>query len=345
MRITVKTLPVHDVLKDIAKQWNVSIREDSGELSIKLPPDLGEGEIRCSNFDSGIGVIEYNCTFTCDYEFLFSVNDTHPLKFIFCSEGLVNHSFENEHEEHQIHTYQNVIVSSSGNNGHLLSFSANHKTHITSIEIIRSIFGHRNNHHFKDLAPELKELFEDSVAEKLFFYQGNYSLKAADIVEEISKKEYEGFVRSIFLEGKLLDMLVLQINQYQDDRREDNQPQILRRFDVDKVERAAQLVNDNLHQNFSVENLAKEVGTNVNKLQQGFKHMYGLTVNKYNQQVKLEKARDLLETTDHNISEIVNMIGFSNRSYFSKIFKEKYGVSPKYFLRSYAEAEGDEGED
>lgn len=341
MRITVKALPVHDVLKDIAKQWQQPIREDSGELSIDLPEDLGEGYIRCTNFASGIGVIEFNCTFSIDYEFLFSINKTHPLKFIFCSEGTARHFFEEENEAHKIGTYQNVIVSSSGNNGHLLSFSAKQKAHITSIEIIRSTFRHRNNHHFKGLDPELRELFEDSVAQKLFFYQGNYSLKAADIVEEISEKTYEGFVRSIFLEGKLLDMLVIQINQYQDDRREDKQPQILRRFDVEKVERAAQLINDDLHQNYSVEYLAKEVGTNVNKLQQGFKYMYGLTVNKYNQQVKLEKARDLLETSDHNISEIVNMIGFSNRSYFSKIFKEKYGVSPKYFLKSQAESEAD----
>ena len=62
--------------------------------------------------------------------------------------------------------------------------------------------------------------------------------------------------------------------------------------------------------------------------------MFDLTVNKYMQQVKLDAAKDLLITSDHNISEIVNLIGLNNRSYFSKIFKEKYGVSPNYFLQS-----------
>ncbi len=342
MRITVKALPVHEVLKDIAKQWDAPIKEDSGELSLELPSNLGKGHIRSTYFDSGIGVIEYNCTFSKDYQFLFSINQTHPLKFIFCSEGTADHCFEEEDTTHKIETYQNVIVSSSGNNGHLLSFTANQKAHITSIEIIRSTFSKRNNQHFEGLEPTLKKLFQDSVAEKLFFYQGNYSLKAADIVENIANKHYHGFVRSIYLEGKLLDMLVLQINQYHDDQREDNQPQILRRFDVNKVERAAQYIQDNLNENFSVEELAKEVGTNANKLQLGFKNMYDLTVNKYNQEVKLEKARELLGSSDYNISEIVNMIGFSNRSYFSKIFKEKYGVSPKYFLKPYAEARLDE---
>lgn len=344
MRIQVKALPVHDIVKDVAKQWKVPIKEESGELTINLPEGLGKGFVRCANFDSGIGVIEYNCTFFQDYEILFSINETHPLKFIFCSEGTADHAFEEDEDIHSIQTYQNVIVSSSGNNGHLLSFKANTKTHITSIEIIRDTFSNRNNHHFDGLESELKHLFEDSVAETKFFYQGNYSLKAADIVEEISSKEYTGFVRSIFLEGKLFEMLVIQIKQYQDDKEDDNLPKIIRRFDVDNVERASRLIQENLNQNFSVEQLAKEVGTNVNKLQQGFKHMYDLTVNKYNQQVKLEKARELLATSEYNISEIVNMIGLSNRSYFSKIFKEKYGVSPKYFLKSARESE-EENED
>lgn len=51
--------------------------------------------------------------------------------------------------------------------------------------------------------------------------------KAADIVEEITDKLYEGFIRTIFLEGKFFEMLVLQIKQYQDDHREDKLPQIL----------------------------------------------------------------------------------------------------------------------
>lgn len=345
MRIEVKALPVHDIVKDIAKQWKVPIQEESGELTIEIPDSIGEGHIRCANFDSGVGVIEYKVTFYEDYDILFTINETHPLKFIFCSEGTADHAFEEDKDTHTIHTYQNVIVSSSGNNGHMLSFKANQPAQITSIEIIRDTFSNRNNHHFNGLDPELKHLFEDSVAETKFFYQGNYSLKAADIVEEITRKDYEGFVRSLFLEGKLFDMLVIQIMQYQDDNREDKLPQIMRRSDVEKVNEAVRIIKSELSNNFSVEHLAKEVGTNVNKLQQGFKYSFDLTVNKYMQQVKLEKARELLESSEHNISEIVNLIGLSNRSYFSKIFKEKYGVSPKYLRKSSTETEEEDDED
>lgn len=342
MRITVKALPVEDIMKDLSRQWNVSLQQDSGEYSIKVPEQLGEGFVRGTSFNSGIGIIEYNCTFKKDYELLFSINKTHPLKFIFCSQGNASHTFEEDNEHHNIDSYQNVIVSSSGLNGHILSFKGNVKTHITSIEIIRGIFSHRNNYDFEGLEENLKRLFQDSVAENKFFYQGNYSMKSADIVEEINEKQYEGFLRSIFLESKILEMLVLQIEQYQDDQADESLPKILRRSDVEKVRQASDIISENMTQNLSVDYLAKEVGTNVNKLQEGFKHMYKLTVNKYMQQVKLEAAKEMLNSSDYNISEIVQQIGLTNRSYFSKIFKERYGVSPKYFLQSHQEKEEEE---
>lgn len=337
MKIKVRALPIEKIIKDLSKQLNLPVKEDSGEQIIELPKDLGDGFIRGASYDSGIGIIEYNFTFFTDFELLFSVNKTHPLKFIFCSKGRVDHTFEEDQEMHTINTFQNVIVSSSGTNGHILNFKANEKVHVSSIEIIRDKFKERNNYGFEGLEPMLKDIFRDSQAEKKFFYQGNYSIKAADIVEEINQKKLDGFLRSVFIEGKLYEMLVIQIAQYQDDQGEDNLPKILRQRDIENVKKAIKIVKANLDTNFSIDYLANEVGTNVNKLQEGFKYMYDLTVNKYMQHLKLEVAKEMLESSDNNISQIVNLIGLNNRSYFSKIFKEKYNVSPKYFLKSTRE--------
>lgn len=273
MKIKVKALPIEDIIKDLSKQFEIPIQEDSGECLLELPERLGEGFIRGTSFENGIGIIEYNFTFFHDLELLFSINKTHPLKFIFCSRGKVDHMFERNKDVHTIETYQNVIVSSSGLNGHILKFKANESVHITSIEIIRKKFSQRPNFGFQGLSPELKELFRDSIAGKRFFYQGNYSLNAADIVEEINEKKVTGFLRSLFLEGKLYEILVIQIAQYEDDQQEDKLPQILRRTDIEKVKQAVELINKNLDKNYSIEHIAKKVGTNVNKLQESFKHM------------------------------------------------------------------------
>ena len=203
---------------------------------------------------------------------------------------------------------------------------------------MRSKFAHRSNYGFKDLEPNLKLLFKDAVAEHQFFYQGNYSIRAADIMEDLNTSNYSGFLRSLYLEARAYDMLVVQIAQYQDDESEERLPTILRKSDIKKVDYVAKRINGDLGTNLSVENLAKEAGTNVNKLQESFKYVYDLTVNKYIQHQKLEAAKEMLLHSDKNISEIVIAIGLNNRSYFSKIFKEKYGVNPKYFLKTRKQA-------
>lgn len=334
MKIAVKTLPVNEIIKDISEFLNVSLDNNGGELVLTIPKELGEGTVTASSFDSGIGVISYNCKFYEDIEIHFTLNSVHPLKFIFCSEGSVSHSFQDTAEVNDIQAYQNIIVSSSGYNGHVLYFKANVQTHVSSLEIIRATFSHRSNYNFQDLDDTLKTLFKDEVSKHQFFYQGNYSIKAADLMDQMNSKEHSGFLRSLFLEGKSFQMLVVQIAQYQDDEAEDKLPKILRKSDIHKVDYVAKRIAGDLSSNLTVENLAKEAGTNVNKLQEGFKYVYDLTVNKYIQNVKLEAAKDMLMNSEKNISEIVLAIGLNNRSYFSKIFKEKYGVNPKYFLKS-----------
>ncbi len=333
MRIDVKTLPVNEILEDIANTLDTELEYRSGELKLEIPESVGEGYIRGISFDSGMGYITYNCKFKKDVEIHFALNTVHPLKFIFCSEGSIKHCFQKDDKIHKIDTYQNIVVSSNGYDGHILYFKKDVPTHISSLEIIRSIFAHRSNYDFKDLDPTLKDLFKDAVSEKQFFYQGNYSIKAADLMDELNTKDYTGFLRNLFLESKAFEMLVIQIAQYEDDANGDNLPQILRKSDIEKVDYVAKRIQGDLSTNLSVESLAKEAGTNVNKLQEGFKYVYNLTVNKYMQHVKLEAAKEMLNLSEKNISEIVTAIGLNNRSYFSKIFKEKYGVSPKYFLR------------
>ena len=332
MKLSVKALPIKDVISDLAKAFEVEVQNDNTELTIEIPEKIGQGFIRGTNFKSGIGIVQYNCTFYEDFELHFTSEKTHPLKFIFCSEGRVHHSFANERDKHEIDTYQNIIVSSHANNGHVLYFKANQVANVSSLEIIREQFAKYITYDYSNLEPRLQQVLKDSESETQFLYHGNYSIKSADIVEEIQDKELSGFLRTIFLEGKTFEMLSKQINQYQDDQKDDK-PQIMRRSDVEKVKKAANIIEENLNQNYSVDHLAKEVGTNVNKLQENFKYMFDLTVNKYMQQVKLEAAKEMLSNSDHNISQIVSQIGLNNRSYFSKIFKEKYGVSPRHFLK------------
>ena len=52
------------------------------------------------------------------------------------------------------------------------------------------------------------------------------------------------------------------------------------------------------------------------------------------QEKRLNKAKQLLNETDISIVEIISLVGYENLTYFYKIFKEKYGYTPKDFRKS-----------
>ena len=82
---------------------------------------------------------------------------------------------------------------------------------------------------------------------------------------------------------------------------------------------------------FSIAELRRKSGLSPSKLQEGFKLMHGTTVTDYIREVRVIKAEELIKNTDLNISEVVYSIGFTSRSYFSKIFRKKFNCSPKQY--------------
>ena len=65
-----------------------------------------------------------------------------------------------------------------------------------------------------------------------------------------------------------------------------------------------------------------------------FKRETGMTIREYLIEKRMERAKYLLQTTEASVSEISLEAGYDNFSYFIRMFKEKYGMTPKQFRRS-----------
>lgn len=227
--IQVNSLPLKDVIKDIAGIFKIPFSENCGEYLLELPPSVGLGSIRGINFEGGLGLIQYDCLFNEDLEIHFIVNNIHPLKFLYTVNGLLLHRFENEKDFHSIEQYQNAIVASSNHNGHVLLFKANQQIKVNSLEIEREKFQAKMACDIDSLDDELEKLFKDIKASGTFYYSGNYSLAIASVLNEMAEFLAENFTRKLFLEGMSYNILTQQILQYQDDQKE-GQPHIVAIF-------------------------------------------------------------------------------------------------------------------
>lgn len=81
--------------------------------------------------------------------------------------------------------------------------------------------------------------------------------------------------------------------------------------------------------NFNVPRLCETIGMSRASLHRKIKALTGLSTTNFIQNIRLQKAEELLQNTDLGISEIAYMTGFSAPAYFSKSYKTKYGVSPR----------------
>ncbi len=78
----------------------------------------------------------------------------------------------------------------------------------------------------------------------------------------------------------------------------------------------------------SLESAAAIVWISPSRLRHLFKEHVGVSFHKYVINVRLERARYLLRTTNCTVEQIAAMLGIQDRSHFAHIFKRAYGVSP-----------------
>ncbi len=94
------------------------------------------------------------------------------------------------------------------------------------------------------------------------------------------------------------------------------------------LESAAAYIEDNLHRNISLEEVAREVYLHPVYFIRIFKKHFGITPIQYIIDRRISKAKELLANTVLSIHEVGESTGFSSPYYFSQTFKKKTGVSP-----------------
>lgn len=97
------------------------------------------------------------------------------------------------------------------------------------------------------------------------------------------------------------------------------------------VKRFFQLLEENYHNNISVNEYASMLAITPNHLTQTIKQLTGKTSNDIIQQKQMLEIKRLLVHTNLGVSEIANQLNFADQSYFTKFFKKVMGMTPLRF--------------
>lgn len=87
--------------------------------------------------------------------------------------------------------------------------------------------------------------------------------------------------------------------------------------------------------NITLQHLSEVFFINPNYLSRMFKEKTGGNFIDYLTSIRIEKAKDLLENSDLKVSEISLTVGYETSKYFSSVFKEKCGITPKEYRSAH----------
>ncbi|MCA0380719.1 MAG: substrate-binding domain-containing protein [Bacteroidetes bacterium] len=114
-------------------------------------------------------------------------------------------------------------------------------------------------------------------------------------------------------------------------------PSSLKNQSVGKIDRKfisefSSIVESNIgNESLNAEDIAKALGISRMQLYRKVKALMNINVNDYIMNVRLQKAKFLLQHEELTISEVSYSVGFSSPAYFSTVFKSKFGLTPTAF--------------
>ena len=110
-----------------------------------------------------------------------------------------------------------------------------------------------------------------------------------------------------------------------------------------KIQIAISLLQANLHRAITVPDIAQAVELSPSRLSYLFKTQVGVSPFQYLKRARLERARELLETSLLNIKVVAANVGYSDCTHFMRDFKKAYGSTPSQYRDGYVSLEAGRG--
>ena len=318
---------------------NISSYENINSLN--LDRNVGSGYIQHIVLQSGLEVYDFNIKLNQNINIHLNAITEGELHFLYCLEGSLYHQFESNDTINFINQFQTSVLKNSTEYLSQLIIKKNCMLRLNMISIDRNINIDRNIQldHIKDnekyFGTKLVNLITEIKKQSLFFHSGNYNLKIANQLNLIHNTKSPNKLSELLLhKGRYYLVLSKHIEQFYEEIENRSNTSGLLKKDLKKIAELGDYIKKNPETQHSIKSLCAMSGLSPSKLQEGFKFMHSRTVSDFVRNTRLEKAERLLTSTDLTISEIVYSVGLTSRSYFCKIFKDKYKFSPREYKQS-----------
>ncbi|MFS4446533.1 helix-turn-helix domain-containing protein [Maribacter sp. 2307UL18-2] len=328
--IALSSATIQGMFEQLHENFGGKLSINTKEHILELDNEFGKGRIRGITFKGDISFLEFDMVFAENFTLRTSTPEPAPICFAYCSRGHIMHSFGSQSQKRVLENFQTCILTNAAHEENVLYFSKD--IQVKTALIIVKMTSKTSVEKKQSLNVELQESLLNGQPAKNSIYIGSYNLMIADKMQQLESIKQDGIVRSLLIEGLVHMILAHEIQQHKDDlkKQEKNLGSLTSR-EMKSVNEISQFIHNYPEIQHSIAELSRKSGLSPSKLQEGCKVLHGTTIGNYIRSVRVQKAADLIKNSDLNISEVVYSVGFTSRSYFSKIFRHRYHCSPKRY--------------
>lgn len=325
----IKTNKLEKIFNELHENFGGTLKTRLNEFKLNLNDQFGSGNIKGISLKNGVSYLEFDINLNNDVALSINATKNLPIYFAYCSEGVLGHSFGENGKQRLLQKYQTGILTCKRAEENNLTFKKDTRTKISLIVVNTTVSETSRGFNFNK---KLRDTFFEDNKIDSSIYIGSFNLKIGNKIEELKAIKQTGIVRNLMIEGIVNLILAMEIQQRADDLKNvANATGCLTKNEMENIKELSEHIIKYPEDDYTLKLLSRKSGLSASKLQEGFKILHNRTVRDFIINERMKKSEQLIRTTDLNISEVVYSIGFTSRSYFSKIFKQKYDCSPKHY--------------
>ncbi|WP_179343991.1 helix-turn-helix domain-containing protein [Winogradskyella ursingii] len=302
------------------------------DYSFSFNNKIGNGTINGTALNGSYIYIEYDVNFNQDVRLGKKMVNPNHIYFIYSLKGVLSYEDSQKQIKNDIREFRTCIYASETSSKAMLTFKKGVQYKVAIITVMKND-GPKLTHAINN---RVFDYFKNRSNTNSFSHIGSFNLRIAEKIERLNKIKTDTIENTLLFQGNLQIILSLQLKQYKEDLDfQKNKTGSLTIREIKCVRALSQQIKENPELPKTIKEMCQESGLSPCKLQEAFKLLYQKTANDFIRNERLKMAEKLISKNELNISEVVYTIGLSSRSYFSRIFKEKYGLTPKSYQDTF----------
>lgn len=314
------------LLPALARAWDLPA--DSGRADRRLRLPAKRGWVEEHRFANGTRLVLFRGKLPGGLRLRWKTDRRTPILFWYHIRGAMTLHLDGRDQPGRLDELDAALMAPYGVSAVEAAWPDGQEAHWALVVIERKRFQEHLEAAVLSMPLRLGQLFRGGEDRRHFLFQQHYGVPISRVLRDMMQSRLRPGLRETYLEAKTLELLSLQFARYLDASAPGKRRVDLKPYDLRAILQARDHIEDSLREPPTIPELARHVGINVNKLKRGFKSVFNTTINRYTTARRLEWAHRLLQEEALSVGEVVDRIGYENRSYFARIFRDRYGMHP-----------------